>query len=96
VLKAAVAFTRATSGLRISDTHNGLRCFSRRAAERIDIRLDRMAHASELLDQIRAMNLPLTEVPVHIRYTAYSRAKGQRSTNAIRIMLDYIFGKFLR
>src|SRR5688500_18435903 len=54
LLRAAVAFTRVTSGMRLSDTHNGLRAFSRRAAEHFDIQLDRMAHASELIDQVRS------------------------------------------
>lgn len=96
LLWGAVAFTRATSGLEVTDAHNGLRCLSRKAAESIDIRLDRMAHASELVDQIGRLGLTVKEVPVHIRYTEYSRSKGQRSTGALRIMLDYLFGKYMR
>lgn len=96
MLKAAILFTRITSGMRLSDTHNGLRAFSRRAAEQIDIRLDRMAHASELIDQVRATELPYREVAVHIRYTDYSLAKGQRSTAALRVALDYLVGRLLR
>ena len=82
--------------MRLTDAHNGLRAFSRRAAERLDIRLDRMAHASELIDQIRRMGLPWVEVPVEIRYTDYSRAKGQRATAAVRIAFDYFFERLFR
>jgi glycosyltransferase involved in cell wall biosynthesis len=96
MLKGAVLFTRITSGVRLTDTHNGLRAFSRRAAQKIDIRLDRMAHASELIDQVRNSGLPYREVPVHIRYTDYSLAKGQRSTAALRVALDYLIGRLLR
>jgi glycosyltransferase involved in cell wall biosynthesis len=96
LLRAAVAFTRVTSGLRVSDTHNGLRAFSRRAAEHFDIQLDRMAHASELIDQVRSSGLPYCEVPVHIRYTRYSLAKGQRSSAALRVALEYLVGRLLR
>jgi glycosyltransferase involved in cell wall biosynthesis len=96
MLKGAVIFTRITSGVRLTDTHNGLRAFSRRAAQQIDIRLDRMAHASELIDQVRNSDLPYREVPVHIRYTDYSLAKGQRSTAALRVALDYLIGRLLR
>ncbi len=91
LLKAGVLFTRTVSGVPITDTHNGLRAFSRRAAERLDIRLDRMAHASEIIDQIRDMHLPYGEVPVHIRYTDYSKAKGQSTSGAIRILFHYFF-----
>lgn len=93
-LKAAVVFTRAVSGVRVTDTHNGLRAFTRAAAERIVIRQDRMAHASEILDQIAAANLPFVEVPVRVRYSDYSRAKGQSSLRAFRIALDYLLGRW--
>jgi len=96
MLHGAVAFTRLTSGLRLSDTHNGLRAFSRRAAQHFDIQLDRMAHASELIDQVRSSALPYREIPVHIRYTRYSLAKGQRSSAALRVALEYLIGRLLR
>jgi polyprenyl-phospho-N-acetylgalactosaminyl synthase len=96
MLRAAVGFTRLTSGLRLSDTHNGLRAFSRRAAQHFDIQLDRMAHASELIDQVRSSALPYREIPVHIRYTRYSLAKGQRSSAALRVALEYLIGRLLR
>jgi glycosyltransferase involved in cell wall biosynthesis len=93
LLRAAVAFTRLVNGLDVTDAHNGLRAFSRRAAERIDIRLDRMAHASELLDLIAATGLPYREVPVDVRYTTYSQTKGQRIGHAPRILLHYFLGR---
>ena len=96
LLACAIAFTRLTSGLKLSDAHNGLRAFSRRAAAVIDIQLDRMAHASELIDQIRASGLSYREVPVRIHYTDYSLAKGQRSSAALRVAWDYLIGRLLR
>ena len=60
------------------------------------ITLDRMAHASELMDQIKGTGLPHTEVPVRIRYTDYSKAKGQGSSGAIKIVLHYLLGRALR
>ena len=94
LLKGAVLFTRTVSRVRITDAHNGLRAFSRRAAQKIEITLDRMAHASELIDQIRDTGLPYGEVPVHIRYTDYSTSKGQSSSGAIKILIHY-FLKYL-
>jgi hypothetical protein len=89
-------FTFLSSGVLLSDAHNGLRAFSREAALGLDIRLDRMAHASELVDQVRRTGLAWVEVPVRVRYTVYSRAKGQRSWSALRIAWDYLLGKWLR
>ena len=96
LLMAAVVFTLITSRVRLTDAHNGLRAFSRRAASGLDIRLDAMAHASELVDQVRSSGLAYREVAVHIRYTEYSMAKGQRSSAALRVAFDYIVGRVLR
>lgn len=96
VLLGAVLFTRLTSRVKLSDAHNGLRALSRRAAQTIDLRLDRMAHASEIVDQIRSCGLPFREVPVHIRYTDYSLAKGQKSSAALRVAFDYLVGRVFR
>lgn len=96
MLRLAVLFTRWVNRMNVTDAHNGLRAFSRRAAERIHIQMDRMEHASEMLDQIRQGGLPYREVPVCIRYTDYSLGKGQSSRNAIRIVFHYFLGKVLQ
>lgn len=96
LLQLGVLFTRLTSGARLTDTHNGLRAFRRRAAQKIEITLDGMAHASELIDQIARSGLAYMEVPVTIRYTEYSRAKGQSSRGAVKIALHYLLGRVLR
>ena len=88
LLKAAVAFTRLTTGLALTDAHNGLRLLSRKAASFIELRQNRMAHASEILDQISESQLTFVECPVTIRYTEYSKAKGQSGLNSVNIILD--------
>lgn len=93
LLRLAVAFTGVMSGARLTDAHNGLRALSRRAAERVNLQLDRMAHASEIIDQLVRTGLPLVEVSVTVRYTAYSVQKGQRAGNAARIVWDYLLNK---
>jgi glycosyltransferase involved in cell wall biosynthesis len=96
LLQGAVIFTGIMSGVRLTDTHNGLRAMSRCAATQIDLQLDRMAHASEIIDQLVQTGLPLVEIPVDVRYTAYSIEKGQRAGNAARIVWDYLLGKWSR
>lgn len=88
VLKLAVVFTRLTTGLRVTDSHNGFRVLSADAARRLRIRQNRMAHASEILEEIARKRIRFVEVPVTIRYTDYSRAKGQSSLNSFNIVLD--------
>ena len=88
VLRAATWFTRLTTGLQVSDAHNGLRAMTRRGAAAIRLRQNRMAHASEILDQIAGSGLNYVEVPVTIDYSRYSMAKGQRSSELLTILLD--------
>ena len=96
VLKAGVLFTRLFSGLRVTDTHNGFRALSREAAQRIRLTQPRMAHASELLDQIRVQRLRHVEVPVTVRYSAGTLAKGQSSWGAVKIVGHLLMDRFLR
>src|SRR5215207_3341252 len=88
LLKAATLFTRVTTGLRLTDSHNGLRAMTRRGAGAIRLRQNRMAHASELLAQIGASGLHYVERPVTIHYSAYSIAKGQRARDSVTILVD--------
>jgi glycosyltransferase involved in cell wall biosynthesis len=88
LLTAATWFTRLTTGLNVSDTHNGLRAMTRHGASRIKLRQNRMAHASELLDAIARSGLRYVEVPVTIEYSRYSLAKGQRLSDSLRILVD--------
>jgi len=88
LLWGATCFTRITIGMEVTDAHNGLRAMTRRGARCLKLRQNRMAHASEILDQIASSGLKYIEVPVNIEYNSYSLAKGQRSSDAIDILLD--------
>jgi glycosyltransferase involved in cell wall biosynthesis len=86
----------AFSGLRLSDTHNGLRAFTRRAALQLRLRQPGMAHATEIVAQIARLRLRYVEVPVTIRYTEYSLAKGQKLSNSLHILLDLLLRGLIR
>jgi glycosyltransferase involved in cell wall biosynthesis len=88
LLKAATWFTCVTSGIRVTDTHNGFRAMTRRGAGHVRLRQNRMAHASEFLDQVSQSGLRYVEVPVTIEYSAYSLAKGQKLGDALSILVD--------
>ncbi len=91
VLKAAVIFERASTGLKLTDAHNGLRALNRTAASRIQITQNRMAHASEITAQIAQLSLRYAEHPVRVIYTDYSRSKGQSVWNSVNIINDLLF-----
>ena len=96
VLKLGVLFTFIFSGIWLTDTHNGFRALSRKAAQMIEIKQDRMEHASEIIDQIKRKRIKYTEVPVTIMYTPYSVKKGQSALNSIRIAWRLVWSRFLR
>lgn len=93
ILKFGIIFSRIITRLKLTDTHNGLRGFTIEALRLVTITQNRMAHASEILAHIAKNQLRWIEVPVTIRYTHYSRKKGQSGLNAINILWDLIWGK---
>jgi glycosyltransferase involved in cell wall biosynthesis len=91
VLKIAIFYTNALSGVKLTDAHNGLRAFNRNVAESIELTHNGMAHATEIVNQISRGKFAYTEMPVHIVYTDYSKAKGQSLWNSVNILFDLIF-----
>jgi glycosyltransferase involved in cell wall biosynthesis len=96
LLRAAIVFTLLTTGLKLSDCHNGLRVLTAGAARKLTLRQNRMAHASEILAKIRKENLRFVEVPVTISYTDYSRQKGQSFMDAFAICRDLFAMRLMR
>jgi glycosyltransferase involved in cell wall biosynthesis len=95
-LKAAVLFTRLTSGLQLTDTHNGLRTMTADAARKLKIIQNRMAHASEIINGIARFRLRYREVPVTISYSEYSLSKGQKLTGSVNILVELLVGWLVR
>jgi len=98
LLFAARLFERALTGLPLADAHNGLRAFSPRAVQHIVIQQNRMAHATEIKLRVAgAPSLTVVEVPVSVRYSRTTLAKGQSAFGAVRIVADlalqYLFGE---
>jgi glycosyltransferase involved in cell wall biosynthesis len=90
-LRLAALYMRLTTGLALTDAHNGLRVIGRDLLEKINLRQNRMAHASELIDQLGASRARWAEYPTHIVYSEYSKAKGQSVLNSINILVELLF-----
>ena len=91
VLRTAAAVSSRTSGMHLTDAHNGLRVIRRDVLVQLNLKQNRMAHASEIIRKIGATGLPWREFPVHIVYTEYSRSKGQSLWNSVNILVDLLF-----
>jgi glycosyltransferase involved in cell wall biosynthesis len=96
LLKLALLFQALTTRTALTDVHNGLRVLSAAAAHRIRLRQNRMAHASELIGIMRRERLRYREFPVTIRYTDYSKSKGQGALSALNILTDLLLGRLTK
>jgi polyprenyl-phospho-N-acetylgalactosaminyl synthase len=89
VLKVGALVTYIFSGIRLTDSHNGFRAFSRKAAKKIRITFDEMEHASEIIEEIAKHRLTYTEVPVTVIY----HEPGQHPLRSIRMGLKLVLHK---
>lgn len=88
VLRTAVFLSRRSRRLKLTDAHNGLRVFNRKVAEGLDITMSGMGHASEIIAMVDENRWRVTEEPVEILYTDYSKSKGQPLLNGVNIVFD--------
>ncbi|TVS29445.1 glycosyltransferase family 2 protein [Corynebacterium sanguinis] len=95
VLKTVVLLSPRTRRLGLSDAHNGLRAFNKKVADEMNIRMNGMSHASEIVALIDANGWRVTEEPVDILYTEYSMSKGQSLINGVNILADGIVARRL-
>ena len=93
VLQTVVLLSRKTRKLGLTDAHNGLRAFNRRVADELNIRMNGMSHASEIVSQIVDNQWRVSEEPVDILYTEYSMSKGQSLINGVNILADGLLVK---
>jgi hypothetical protein len=89
-------FERLSSGIALTDAHNGLRAFSRSFAEVLKLSVADMGWASEFLTRLAESGLRYAEHPVTVQYTPYSLSKGQPSINSVNIGMDVVVNRVLR
>jgi len=90
---------RVFTGITLTDVHSGLRVMNRRAAELVQITHDRMAHATEIVSEIRRHSLRYVEFPIVTLYTEYSRAHSANRDfvkASARILRDLVVGKVVK
>lgn len=95
VLKTVVALSPRTRRLGLTDAHNGLRVFNRTVAEQMNLRMNGMSHASEIVELMDRRGWRVAEQPVDILYTEYSMSKGQSLFNGVNILADSLISKRL-
>lgn len=81
-------------GVWTSDSQSGFRGLSKRAIQSIAIKSNRMEVSSEFFGEIHRLGLKFTEIPIHIRYTAYSLQKGQKNSASAKVLLKLLYRMF--
>ena len=91
VLKTAVWVTNQTTGLELTDAHNGLRVI-RTDARGAHHASNRTAWRTPPRSSCKLgrTGLPWREFPVELLYTDYSKAKGQSVLNSVNILVDLL------
>ncbi|MFH1667667.1 MAG: glycosyltransferase family 2 protein [Candidatus Komeilibacteria bacterium] len=74
------------TGMNLTDVHNGFRALNRKTAEKIEIKQDGMAHATEILQCVSKYDLRYQEIPVKIIYHDF----GQGLVGGFKILRDLI------
>lgn len=93
VLRVGRIVSSIFTGVFLSDTHNGFRALSPKALAAVALKENRFAHATEILAQVRRARLSYAEVATTIRYTDYSKAKGQPISSSFNTLIDLILRK---
>lgn len=93
ILTISKFVTKLFYGTQVTDPHNGFRILSVDAIQRFNLTADGMHYANEINEQIKLHKIHYEEVPVHIRYTAYSLAKWQKNSNSIKLAIEMIYKK---
>jgi glycosyltransferase involved in cell wall biosynthesis len=96
VLKLGIWLVYLLYGIKITDSQNGLRALSRKAAKIIEIKSNKMEHAGEILHEIKLNNLSYMEIPITVLYTDYALKKGQSWSRSITLGIKMIIRKMMR
>ncbi len=91
LIKPAIIFNNLFTGIKLTDVHNGFRALSSKAAKKINIRQDAMAHASEIVAQVKEQKLSYQEVPVTVIYKEF----GQGLVGGLKILRDLFIKKII-
>jgi len=97
LLKGSTFIQNIFYGVKLTDAHNGFRALSRKAAQKIEMTADRMAHASQIINEISKKRLRYKEVGVTILYTKETIERGAGSfTQALKVFWRMLLDKLNR
>ena len=74
----------------VKDSQSGFKGFSKKAIEKMNLSSSGYEICSEIIGEIKRVNLKYVEMPIKTIYTDYSKKRGQLSLNGINIIIRLI------
>lgn len=94
--RVANGVTRMLFGVAVTDSQSGFRAFHCRAFSVMELRTSGMEISSEIVTEMHARSLRYTEVPITVRYDAYTLSKGQGIRRGIRTFFALLLHRLER
>ncbi len=91
IIPLAHLVNKIFTGSNLTDPQNGFRALSKKAAEKIKIEQDGMAHNTEIISKAFGSDLKTKEIPVTIIYHNF----GQRFSGGLKIIKDLILARII-
>ena len=88
--KIANIITYLFSGIMVSDSQSGMRAYNARSLTNIDIKTTGYEYCTEVFSEIKRLDLKLTEIPIKVIYSDYSKRKGQPIANSANILVKLL------
>lgn len=89
-------FTWILFGIWVSDSQSGFRAFSADAVQKMELRTSTMEVSSEIIRETVRLKIKMAEVPIAVKYTAYSLSKGQGFFRGLETLWKLIVLRFFR
>ena len=82
--------TALLTGLYVTDSQSGFKAMRMRFLNKTKINLNGYEFCTEIINLIKLNKATYTEVPIKVRYTAETRAKGQNFLNGVKMVGNLI------
>lgn len=83
-------------GIVVSDSQSGFRAIKAEALAKMDLKSSRFEICSEMIGEIKRLNLVYKEMPISTVYTSYSLSKGQSFKNGLKTLARLVAIKLQR
>ena len=74
------------TGVSLSDSQSGLKCFNRELASHLDLNYDGFEFCMEMIKEANQNKIKISEIPVNVYYTKETTEKGQNLLSGLKIL----------